>query len=220
MSKESLISSLVEEKTMLPFRTMRSGSHSFNGLRMDYPGMDTVVSLIKEIITKYRGKEFVREKALDITRSIPKDPRTGHPNRRNFDAIAEAIHNWIVLNIEYVRDQNGIERIQTPDATLRLRTGDCDDMVILGGVLLESLGVPPRIQLIGEGREFTHIYLDYLAAGQWKSFDPTLALYPGYDIPKENIKSEKTVSIERPKIPLEAKNRNLKRSSRSHFIHN
>lgn len=219
MNKESLISSLVEEKTKAPFRKMRSGSHSFNGLRLDYPGMDTVVSLIKQIILKYRGKEFVREKALDITRSIPEDPRTGHPNRRNFDAIADAIHDWIVQNIAYVRDQNGIERIQTPDATLRLRTGDCDDMVILSAVLLESLGVPTRIKLIGEGREFTHIYAEYLANGQWKSFDPTLALYPGYVIPKDNIKAEKTVPIERPEIPL-SKTRNTKRSTRSHFIHN
>jgi hypothetical protein len=185
---------------------------------MSYPGMDAVVKMITELIENYRGKEFVREKALQITRQIPENPRTGHPDRRNFDAMAKVIHDWIVQNIEYVRDQNGIERIQTPDATLRLQTGDCDDMVILGGVLLESLGVPTRIKLIGEGREFTHIYLEYLANGQWVSFDPTLALYPGYVIPKANINVEKTVAIQRPAKNLNINIQKKRRLKGSHFV--
>jgi hypothetical protein len=167
-------------------------------MRIPYPGLDSVVEVAVDWIKKFRGKQFIRDKALQITRGIIKNGRTGHPDMRNYDAIAQAIHDFIVSEVTYVRDQNGIERLQTPDATLELGSGDCDDMVILGGSLLESVGVPTRIKLIGQKRgSFNHIFLEYKAHGQWKSFDPTLALYPGYEISKQRIQAEKTVTVPR-----------------------
>lgn len=158
-----------------------------------------MVQVAKQWIENYRSEQFVRDKALSITRGMSaRNSRTGHSDMRNFDAIAKAIHDFIVREILYVRDQNGVERLQTPDATLKLKSGDCDDMVILGGALLESVGVPTRIKLIGENPgAFSHIYLEYLSNNQWKSFDPTLALYPGFEFPKSKIKANKTVSIDR-----------------------
>lgn len=183
----------------LPWQPLRRlGDASLSGYRRPYPGVDEVVNIAKTWIENYRSEQFIRDKALQITGSIRKHPRSNHPDMRDFDAIAKAIHDFIVKEIKYVRDQNEVERLQTPDATLLLKAGDCDDMVILGGALLESVGVPTRIKLIGQKTgQFSHIYLEYQANGQWKSFDPTLALYPGYVFPKKNIKAEKTVKIDR-----------------------
>lgn len=216
----SLISSLAEE-TNAPFRLVRSGGNSVYKLQVKYPGMDAVVNLIKEIIKVYRGSEDIRNTALRITNGIRNDSRTGNPDRRNYDAIAKAIYDWIVKEVHYVRDQHGIERIQTPDATLRLLTGDCDDMVIMAGALLESLGVPTRIKLLGKDRQFTHIYLEYQSDGEWKSFDPTLALYPGYKFPVDSYKAQKTVPIERSeKITRMNHKRQVKKAVGSHYIYN
>lgn len=195
----SLLSTLGRNE--LPWRPLRRlGDDSLKGFNIPYPGMDKVVQLATQWIENYRSEQFVRDKALKITRKMKiKNTRTGHADMRNFDAIAQAIHDFIVREIVYVRDQAGVERLQTPDATLRLKSGDCDDMVILSGALLESVGVPTRIKLIGEkSGSYSHIYVEYLANNQWKSFDPTLALYPGYVFPKGKIKADKTVPIQRP----------------------
>ena len=181
------------------FTTDRNGGHSLLGVRGKYPGMDKTVQNISQIIKQYRGDERIRDAALQISSSVRPDARTGMADMRNFDAIADAVYNWIVQRIHYVRDPNGIERLQTPDATLKLRTGDCDDMVILGASLLESVGIPTRIKLIGEKRgQYTHIYMEYLAKGEWVPFDPTLALYLDYQLPEKLFKANKTVAIERP----------------------
>lgn len=191
-----LTSTPVETNPPLRPLRSRSGDRSLRGIRVPYPGLEKVVSTIRTMIEHYRGEEFVRETALQLTSSIPVNPRTGHPDRRNFDQIASAIYNFIIRTIHYVRDQHGIERLQTPDATLKLRTGDCDDMVILGGSLLESLGVPTRLKLVGERKgAFSHIYLEYLAGGQWKPFDPTLALQAGIGAGMEQLASQRTVPI-------------------------
>jgi transglutaminase-like putative cysteine protease len=216
----SLISSLAEE-TNAPFRLVRSGGNSIMKLQVKYPGMDAVVQFIKKMIEVYRGSEDIRNAALEITSSISVDSRTGNPDRRNYDAIADAIYDYIKYEIDYVRDQNGIERLQTPDATLLLGTGDCDDMVILAGSMLESLGVPTRMKLLGKEREFTHILIEYLSNGEWKSFDPTLALYPGYNIPEQSYKANKVVPIDRSaKIKKMNRTRKIKKASGSHYIYN
>ncbi len=175
----------------------RSGSNSLQVRRMAYPGMEKVVKIIKRMIEDYRERQFVRDKALQLTKHIGQNPRTGHPDMRNFEAIASAIYDYVIDNAIYTRDPNGVERLQMPDATMLLGSGDCDDMVILSGALLQSVGVPTRIKLLGEQKDtFTHILLEYKNdIGQWKSFDPTLALYPGYDIPKDRIKAEKIIPI-------------------------
>ena len=177
----------------------RMGRGSLNVQAMAYPGMKAVVSIIKKVIETYRAKQFVRDKAQQLTKNIARNKRTGHPDMRNFDAITETIYDYVVDKTIYTRDPNGIERLQMPDTTMLLGSGDCDDMVILSGALLESVGVPTRIKLLGEQpNKFTHILLEYKSNGRWKSFDPTLALYPGYEIPAGRIKVSKIVSLNRP----------------------
>jgi len=56
---------------------------------------------------------------------------------------ARAIHDWIFSNIQYRRDPIGTEWIQDPFETLvNSRAGDCDDLAVLAGTLLQAVGHP------------------------------------------------------------------------------
>jgi transglutaminase-like putative cysteine protease len=159
--------------------------------------MQDTVAIIEKIIETYRDQPFVRQMALKLTSDIQKNPRTGLSDMRNNDAIADAIYDYIISHDVYAHDPVGIERLQTPDVTIQAGAGDCEDMAILSAVLLESVGVPTRIRLIGETPDtFSHIFIQYKSGGQWKSFDPTLALYPGYQFNPARIKKSKIVPIE------------------------
>jgi transglutaminase-like putative cysteine protease len=176
---------------------LRKGKRRLVQQDIPYPGMKPSVQVIKKMIEQYRNAEFVRKLARELTRHIPKDPRSGHPDMRNYDAIAKAIYDHIVRHDVYTNDPAGVERLQAPDATILTGAGDCDDMAILSASLLESIGVPARIRLIGETPDtFSHIFIQYQSEGRWKSFDPTLALYPGYRFDPARIKKSKIIPIE------------------------
>ena len=102
--------------------------------RRRYPGIDGVLELASKLVTKYTGRDDIRELALKITRGIRKNSNTGLPDLRNTQQVAEALYRWMTRNINYVRDPWNIERIQSPDVTLRQKAGDCDDHAILSRI--------------------------------------------------------------------------------------
>lgn len=159
-------------------RTAPKGGGSAMFIRVPYPGLDQVLQTMKELVDQGKGSPFIREKAVQITSFISADPRTGLPNRRNFDAIAHAVYEYMKKNIQYVRDPDGIEWIQTPEKTLELGFGDCDDQAVLAGALLSSIGVPTRFKVVKADPQnrgsFTHVFLQFQSGGIWKGFDPTL----------------------------------------------
>ncbi len=146
-----------------------------------YPGIDGVMNAATDLVAKYTGDERIRGLALKITRSVRRHPATGQPDLRDVDKIAGAIYSWMVRSINYVRDPWNIERIQSPDVTLRQKAGDCDDHAILGAALLQSLGVQTGLRIVSRtGRAYDHIYAVYHSPDGWKSFDTTILKYPGY----------------------------------------
>lgn len=168
--------------------------------RKDYPGLETVLDEMKRLVKEYKGSPKVRDKAVDITSGIPNDPRTGLPNRRAFDNIASAIYDWMKTNIQYVRDPDGIEWLQTPLVTLKKKYGDCDDQSILAAALLSSIGVPTHFKVVKadprKPEAFSHVYLEYqLNTGQWKPFDPTLHTQAGDGLSDKQIFESKIVPL-------------------------
>lgn len=55
-----------------------------------------------------------------------------------------AVFNWVRMHIRYSRDPVTIEQVKTPQAVLETETGDCDDMSVLLGSLLGTLGAKIR----------------------------------------------------------------------------
>ena len=189
-----------------PAAGARSVASSFEGATAPvsitkdrYPGIDGVMQAATDLVEKYTGDERIRSKALAITRSIRRHPATGQPDLRDVDLIADAIYTWMVRNINYVRDPWNIERIQSPDVTLRQKAGDCDDHAILGAALLQSLGIHTGFRLVSRtGNAFDHIYAVYQSPDGWKSFDTTLLKYPGYVFDEKLIKSSRHVPNRMP----------------------
>jgi len=160
--------------------------------RRPYPGIESVLGLASQLVTKYTGREDIRELALKITRRVPRNISTGLPDLRNIDQIAGAIYKWMTSNINYVRDPWNIERIQSPDVTLRQKAGDCDDHAILSAALLQSLGIQTGFRIVSRtGRTYDHIYTVLRSPQGWKSFDTTVAKYPGFTFDERLIKKSK-----------------------------
>jgi hypothetical protein len=160
--------------------------------RRRYPGIEDVLELASKLVTKYTGREDIRGLALKITRKVPRNINTGLPDLRNVDQIAGAIYKWITKNINYVRDPWNIERIQSPDVTIRQKAGDCDDHAILSATLLQSLGIQTGFRIVSRtGRTYDHIYTVFRSPQGWKSFDTTVAKYPGFTFDERLIKKSK-----------------------------
>jgi len=168
--------------------------------RRRYPGIEGVLDLASKLVTKYTGREDIRELALKITRKIQRNSNTGLPDLRNVDQIADAIYKWITSNINYVRDPWNIERIQSPDVTIRQKAGDCDDHAILSAALLQSLGIQTGFRIVSRtGRTYDHIYTVFRSPEGWKSFDTTIAKYPGFGFDERLIKKSKHLPNRMPK---------------------
>jgi len=143
----------------------------------DTPRM--MVAMVKDAMSD----DVVRRAALSITESVPPDPRTGLPNRRDFDALADATYKWIVQNIAYVRDPQGVELLQAPGVLLGGRAGDCDDHAMLVAALLAVLGVSTRFRIVGTQPHVpSHVFAEYWSDrdGAWLTLDTTAAERVGF----------------------------------------
>lgn len=105
-------------------------------------------------------KEIEGKKKAGITenidRSIAKIIESVNPNAtgmrklavdlgRKFEAgdfkQARKIFEFVRDEIQYVYDPMGLEEIQSPETTLKLRAGDCEDQAILLSSLLSAIGL-------------------------------------------------------------------------------
>lgn len=85
------------------------------------------------------------------------DRRTVTPEEQEIAQI-QRVWQWVCANIRYVTDaydfQNGVEgeQLQDADATLTLMAGDCDDMAVLSGAMIASLGIGVELWMAGGGQ--------------------------------------------------------------------
>lgn len=128
-------------------------------------GTRATLKLLSEIIRRYKTHPVIRELALSLVKKIP---------AKSYMQEIAAIHAFVRDRIRYVRDVKDVETIQTPDQTLRLGQGDCDDKVTLAGAMLNALGHPVRLVAIGAlpGR-YTHVYLEADHHGMWIPLETT-----------------------------------------------
>lgn len=73
----------------------------------------------------------------------------GKAGARTREQEAEAIHGWILKAVTYRRDPVGAEWVQDPFETAFVsRAGDCDDMAVVAGTMLQALGHPCRMMAV------------------------------------------------------------------------
>lgn len=79
-----------------------------------------------------------------------------------------ALHAFVRDRITYRKDPVGIELVQTPEATLTLGVGDCDDKSTLLASLLVATGHPSRFVAVGmNGSPFSHVLVETRVGDKW-----------------------------------------------------
>jgi transglutaminase-like putative cysteine protease len=85
---------------------------------------------------------------------------------------AAAIYRFLKNHIRYTRDPIDVELLQDPVITLAWRTGDCDDISVLGASLAESIGLPTRFVLYSrQGGVPHHVLFEVRTDEGWLPID-------------------------------------------------
>lgn len=118
-----------------------------------------------------------------LVRQGRKDPgvvtlveRVVHPCPAN-DTRCEiaAIFQWVKTHIRYMRDIRDVEKINTAERTLRVGTGDCDDMAVLLASMLEAAGNKTKFLVVGfASGEYEHVVTQVRLGLGWMTLDPTV----------------------------------------------
>jgi len=130
-------------------------------------GTDATVKRIIDLVRLSLQKPSIRLKSLAVLRASGVFGQG--PGEQ-----ARALCSWVQRNIDFVRDPVDVETVQQPEVTLKLKAGDCDDHVGLIAALLQSIGLPVRLVVLGVDRDsFQHIYAEVFVDGSWRAADTT-----------------------------------------------
>ena len=117
-------------------------------------GTIATLRIMRSYVRQGKTLPDVRLKAVALTSGLAQKDYSGQIRR---------LHAFVRDQIRYLRDITDVETLQTPDVTLALAAGDCDDKSILLAALLESIGHPTRFVAIGPSHEnFVHVYVETL----------------------------------------------------------
>lgn len=108
-----------------------------------------------------------------MLRSLAEQIVTAVPGKSYFGEAA-AIQSWVRSNIRYTGDIAEVETLKTPDQLVINRFGDCDDMSLLAGTLLQTLGHPVRYVAVGrETGVFEHVFPETKIGNRWVAVETT-----------------------------------------------
>lgn len=139
-------------------------------------GVRATLNVMRGIKNAYKKLPSIRNKAIAIVSRTP---------QKAFLTEIKLLHEYVRDNIRYVRDIAGVETVQTPDVTLALRAGDCDDKATLLATMLESIGHPTRFVAMGtQPGKFSHVFVETRTSTKWISLDPTEPFAAGWRPPK------------------------------------
>lgn len=129
-------------------------------------GRDGVVATLKHMREFSRASlktpdQTIRRCAIQVMKNA------GVPPRKWLREIS-ALHAFVRDRITYRKDPVGLELVQTPEATLTLGVGDCDDKSTLLASLLIATGHPCRFVAVGlNGNQFSHVLVEAKAGDKW-----------------------------------------------------
>lgn len=130
-------------------------------------GVKVTLKLMCAIVKLYRVTPLMRDWAGQVTAGVPGKFWRGEMN---------ALFSWVQNNIRYFQDPFDVEWLQTPDKTLELGYGDCDDQCILLSTGLEAAGYATRFVACGpDEANYEHVFLQAKIpdTDHWVSMDTT-----------------------------------------------
>lgn len=132
-------------------------------------GVAATLKIMVNVVLQYRANAAVRVTAQTLVRDCPS---------RDSVCQVKALHSFVRDQIKYLPDVRDVETIQTPDYTLSMGSGDCDDHSVLMACLCESVGKQTRFLAVGiRGEGFSHVSSQVLLGTRWVNLEtiiPTL----------------------------------------------
>lgn len=121
-----------------------------------------------KIVRQGRKDAGIWKLSREIVHSVP---------AKDFRGQVDRLFHWVKQHIRYVNDIRDVETLATPQATLEVKSGDCDDMATLLASLLESVGHPTRFVALAFHHQpnFSHVLTETRLGSKWLSLDPTVA---------------------------------------------
>jgi transglutaminase-like putative cysteine protease len=122
---------------MIPALTNRTVSIG-NGVA----GVRQTIAAMRVFVDYAKTDQLIRETAISIVRFC---------TEKSLACEAAALCDWVRDNIRYVRDVVDVETVSTPQKTLQMGAGDCDDKSTLLAALCESIGIPTQFAVLNYG---------------------------------------------------------------------
>lgn len=138
-------------------------------------GTEATLAVMGRIVREYKKHSDVIAVARGIVDQVPP---------KHYAAEAAAIFQYVQREVRYTQDVDGVEVVQTPDKTILLGHGDCDDMAVLLATLLAAVGKKTRFVAGGfESGPIEHVWVEVLIGDRWFAMDPTEIDYEFGDRP-------------------------------------
>lgn len=117
-------------------------------------------------------RQIIRRKAMEILSGIPP---------RQYAAEIRALHAFVRDQIRYLKDPVDMELVQTPEATLELQQGDCDDKATLLAALLTATGHRSQFVAIGfDNGPFSHVLVETQFGRGWMPLETIIQKEAGW----------------------------------------
>lgn len=144
-------------------------------------GTRRTVALISRNIGQGRTTPEVRRLAVALLNQA-------HVQRGDGAAEITTLFDFVRSRLRYVPDPVDTEFVGDALAVLEIGGGDCDDLAVLLGSLLESIGHRVRVKISSEypDQDFSHVYLEVFHSGEWIPLDPSAPgenVRPGWETP-------------------------------------
>ena len=129
-------------------------------------GIRATLRLMQRIVKEYKKIPEMREFACSLVSMLP--PKA-------WRAEANVLFVFVRDRIRYIFDPVDVETVCSPDVTLAIGQGDCDDKAVLLATLLECIGHPCRFVAVGysEPNVFEHVYLETKIGEDWIACETT-----------------------------------------------
>ncbi len=129
-------------------------------------GVAATLQIMVAMTLQYRASPSVRVTAQQLVRDCAS---------RDASCCVRTLHSWVRDHIKYLPDVRDVETVQTPDYTLELGSGDCDDQSVLMASLVESVGFQSRFLAVAvRNGGFSHVSSQVKLGTRWLNLETIL----------------------------------------------
>lgn len=133
------------------------------------PGVDGIKATLKWMV------RLARAGKVDTGVNTLAKQLTQHLRGKDYAGEVRVLQHFVRDRIRYVRDARDVETVQTPQRTLEVGSGDCDDKATLLAALLETIGHRTRFLAMGfDGESYSHVIVETKLARTWLPLETIL----------------------------------------------